>query len=253
VPNAFLTAEWQNLVMMNFRVDPGILEPLVPAGVTLDTWKGIAFVSLVGFVFANTRVLGLAIPGHRTFDEVNLRFYVRRSVDGEVRRGVTFLREFVPRIAIATTARLLYNEPYRAVPMRHTVGSLRSDGVPQQLQYRWHAGGRWAAITALPQGDGGEAAAGSEEEFITEHYWGYTRQRDGGTVEYQVAHPKWRVWSCATMPLAGELAKMYGPVLGAVLSGAPSSTFFADGSAVTVYAPRRLPRASIRQSRQVAR
>src|SRR5690242_13649205 len=115
----FLTAEWRDLVMLNYEVPQGLLEPLVPGGVELDHWNGTLYVSVVGFLFRDTRVLGLAIPGHRTFEEVNLRFYVRREVAGEERRGVVFIRELVPRRAIATVARLLYNEPYRAVAMRH--------------------------------------------------------------------------------------------------------------------------------------
>jgi uncharacterized protein len=113
LPRAFLTAEWRNLAMLNFAVAPSVLQPFVPEGTELDSWQGITFVSLVGFLFANTRILGVSIPVHRTFEEVNLRFYVRRTLAGEVRRGVTFIRELVPRIAIAATARAIYNEPYR--------------------------------------------------------------------------------------------------------------------------------------------
>ena len=106
----FLTAEWRYLAMLNYAVDPQVLLPRVPAGTELDFFDGQTFVSLVGFLFRDTRVLGLRIPGHQTFEEVNLRFYVRRgangrTVDGEVRRGVVFVREIVPRWAIAAVAR----------------------------------------------------------------------------------------------------------------------------------------------------
>src|SRR6476620_1797845 len=116
----FLTAEWRALAMLNYHVDPGVLHPLVPRGTELDTFAGQTFVSLVGFLFANTRVLGMPIPAHRTFEEVNLRFYVRRRVGSETRRAVTFIKELVPRPLIAKLARLAYNEPYRSAPMRHT-------------------------------------------------------------------------------------------------------------------------------------
>src|SRR5689334_2274538 len=103
----FLRAEWRDLVMLNYESPAGLLDPLVPAGVELDRWRGTLYVSVVGFLFRDTRVLGIPIPFHRTFEEVNLRFYVRRELDGDVRRGVVFVRELVPRRAIATVARLL--------------------------------------------------------------------------------------------------------------------------------------------------
>jgi uncharacterized protein YqjF (DUF2071 family) len=226
--------------MLNFVVEPSVLQPFVPDGTTLDRWRGVAFVSLVGFLFANTRVLGIPIPGHRTFEEVNLRFYVRRTLPDEVRRGVTFIRELVPRRAIAATARAIYNEPYRALPMRHRFGVVRPDGVPAHVEYGWRSGGGWTSLDVVTSGAGQTPAPESLEEFITEHYWGYTRQRDGSTVEYQVEHPPWRVWQVEAARISGDLEAVYGPALAAVLSQSRSSAFLADGSAVTVYPPRRL-------------
>src|SRR5688500_10577936 len=113
--------------MLNYRVAPELLRPHVPAGTELDTWNDAVHVSVVGFLFRDTRVLGIPVPFHRRFEDVNLRFYVRREVDGEVRRAVTFLRELVPRRAIATVARLAYAEPYTALPMRHRLGPVQQD------------------------------------------------------------------------------------------------------------------------------
>lgn len=239
-PRAFLTAQWRNLVMLNYVVDPALLLPLVPAGTELDSWRELTFVSLVGFLFADTRLLGVPIPWHRTFEEVNLRFYVRRVVDGEVRRAVTFIRELVPRAAIALTARIAYNEPYRAVPMRHRFGATRPDGAPSAVRYEWRVGAEWTSLAVHPTGEGRVAEVGSQEEFITEHYWGYTRQRDGSTVEYRVAHPSWRVWSVDAPSLTGDLAELYGTEMARVIARGPVSAFLADGSAVTVYAPVHL-------------
>src|SRR5690349_8716378 len=118
----FLTARWEHLVLLNYACPPALLAPLVPAGTTLDPWHGQTLISLVGFRFEDTRLAGLAIPGHRRFDEVNLRFYVRRAAaDGSVRRAVVFIRELVPRWAIASVARWLYNEPYLSVRMGHAI------------------------------------------------------------------------------------------------------------------------------------
>jgi len=225
--------------MLNFEVSPTVLEPLVPANVEMDRWRGRLYASVVGFRFRDTRVLGLPIPGHRAFEEVNLRFYVRRHVGDEVRRGVVFVRELVPRHAIATVARLLYNEPYRALPMRHRI-DVSPDGSMVEREYAWRVRGAWTRIVATTSGQARPLEPGSEEEFITEHYWGYTSQRDGGTVEYRVDHPRWNVWTASDARLEGNVASVYGDAFAEALAGAPTSAFVADGSAITVYAPERI-------------
>ena len=236
----FLTAEWRHLVMLNWRVDPALLESLVPAGTLLDTWSGSHYISLVGFLFRDTRVLGFAIPFHRHFEEINLRFYVRRTSGTEVRRGVCFIRELVPRRAIAITARLAYNEPYVAVPMRHRIEPGATAAHPSRVEYGWRVNGHWSGIAATPAGEAAAAAADSHEAFITEHYWGYTRQRDGGTVEYHVVHPPWRVRGIPAPVVTGDPAATYGSAFGEILRRTPDSAFLADGSPVMVHYPVRL-------------
>ena len=228
--------------MLNYAVEPSVLRSYVPAGTELDLWNGIAFVSVVGFLFANTRLLHVPVPGHRNFEEVNLRFYVRRTVDGEVRRGVTFIREIVPRAAIAFVARHAYNEPYLALPMRHEYGDVAQNGAPSTVEYGWRYSDRWTNMSVLPVGLGVPAVGGSQEEFITEHYWGYTRQRDGSTFEYRVTHAPWRIWSVDDAQLIGDLAPLYGAEFARILKDSPTSAFLADGSPVDVHAPTRLSR-----------
>jgi uncharacterized protein YqjF (DUF2071 family) len=235
----FLTARWEDLVLLNYSCPAEILEPLVPSGTVLDRWHGDALVSLVGFMFKDTRVLGLAIPFHRTFEEVNLRFYVRRTAaGGEIRRAVVFVRELVPRQAIATIARRLYNEPYVAVAMSHESALARQNG--GSTSYSWSYRGEPFELKATVFGASALPAPGSEAEFITEHYWGYTRQRDGGTLEYRVEHPTWQVWDAASASFSGRAALLYGSAFGAVLSVPPRSAFVALGSDVTVRRGRRL-------------
>ena len=236
---AFLTARWEDLVILNFEVPPAALAPLVPQGTELDLWDGHALVSLVGFLFADTRVRGLSIPGHREFEEVNLRLYVRRRMDSEPdRRAVVFIRELVPRYAIAAIARLLYNEPYWSVPMSHRTRVDADRG--GSIEYGWRYGGREFSLHASLNGPAQVLAPGSEAEFITEHYWGYTRQRDGGTLEYEVEHPRWRVWPVPRVTFRGPAATLYGPVFGEILMGLPRSAFVAEGSPITVYAGHRI-------------
>jgi uncharacterized protein YqjF (DUF2071 family) len=226
--------------MLNYEVSPTLLAPRVPAGVTLDLWQGRALVSVVGFRFLNTRVLGVPVPRHRDFDEVNLRFYVRHVTGaGEVRRGVTFVRELVPRRAIAFVARLAYNEPYRAVPMRSSAPADVTER-PGRIGYEWRTAAGWQGLGATAIGMPAALAPGSEAEFVTEHYWGYTRQRDGGTVEYAVTHPSWRVWTTEAPALTADVAGLYGHEFVAPLGGVPRSAFVAEGSPVVVHRPRRL-------------
>jgi uncharacterized protein YqjF (DUF2071 family) len=233
----FLTGEWRMLAMLNWRVEPSLLAPHVPRGTTLDAWRGATYVSVVGFLFRDTRVLGVPVPWHRDFEEVNLRFYVRRETAGEVRRGVTFVKEIVPRRAIAVVARLAYNEPYVAMPMRHAVESS-----PMRVSYGWRQRAGWCGLAVECAGASRELEAGSEAEFVTEHYWGYTRQRDGGTVEYRVTHPRWRVWTAERAALDGDLAALYGTRFAEVFAVPPSSAFVADGSAIAVHRPVRIER-----------
>src|SRR5256885_2985033 len=199
-----LRAEWRYLVMLNYDVDPAVLHALVPKHTVLDTWNGRAMVSVVGFRFLRTRVLGVLIPLHRSFEEVNLRFYVRHTTaSGDVRRGVVFVRELVPRVAIAMVARLAYNEPYWSVPMRSRVprAELEDSG---RVTYEWRTGSRWQHVGPMASGPPSLPSPISEESFIAEHYWGYTRQRDGGPVEYEVAHPRWRIWPASAPSLDAD-------------------------------------------------
>lgn len=232
----FLTARWTHLLMLNYEIDPAVLAPYVPAGTTLDTWQGRALVSMVGFHFLDTRVRGFAIPFHRHFDEVNLRFYVRRETPDEVRRGVVFIKEIVPKRAIAWVARTLYNENYVALPMRH------DDTLPEgrDLAYQWQYDGSWYVLGGKTKGDAYLADEDAEEAFITEHYWGYARQRDGGTMEYQVEHPRWKVWQVADPVFEEDVTALYGPAFAEALSAQPTSAFVADGSAVSVRQGQRL-------------
>nr|MDP2481516.1 DUF2071 domain-containing protein [Candidatus Palauibacterales bacterium] len=247
----FLTARWESLVLVSWACPAAILEPLVPRGTELDEWQGEHLVSLVGFLFRDTRVLGVPVPRHRTFEEVNLRFYVRRTADGETRRAVVFIRELVPRRAIAAVARRVYDEPYLAVPMDHSIAlDARSGG---QAVYGWRFEGAPFGLGAEVEGAARPLEPGSEAEFITEHYWGYTRRRDGRTLEYRVDHPRWRVWEADRALFGGPAPALYGPGLGQVLSGRPRSAFVAVGSEVTVYRGRALAGSRRRAGRPAAR
>lgn len=263
----FLSAEWRDLVMLNYAVEPQLLREYVPRGTELDSFGGKTYISLVGFRFLRTKLFGvLPLPFHSNFDEVNLRFYVRRRADDGDRRGVVFIREIVPKRAVAWLARMAYGENYSRYPMRHRVSA---EGERKVAEYEWQfRSGQWALIHAECEGDSDLSRGldspstrepflsgeGSLEQFITEHYWGYSAlpgspyrgpgspslQRDGGTIEYHVTHPQWRVWQSARAGFEGDAGDIYGSAFGEALQRPPDSAFIADGSPVVVFAGRRI-------------
>jgi len=234
----FLTAEWKHLAMLNYMIEPSILAPFVPAGTELDTWNGMNYVSIVGFLFADTRVSGYAIPFHRNFEEVNLRFYVRRRSDNGWKRGVVFIKEIVPRSMIALTAQYLYNEPYVALPMSHRIET--KTGALHSVRFNWRFDGRQNHLLVVVRGGLQPLMAGSEAEFITEHYWGYNRGRDGSTLEYQVEHPRWRYYDVAEASLQCDVGGLYGTPFQASMSRTPVSVFLAEGSSIIVHRGMKL-------------
>jgi uncharacterized protein YqjF (DUF2071 family) len=233
----FLTAEWRYLAILNFEIDAGLMAARVPAGTELDLFEGRAFVSLVGFRFLDTRLLGFRVPFHHDFDEVNLRFYVRRREAGAVKRGVVFIQEIVPRRSVAQVARWVYRENYRALPMSHAIAD---ENAALRVEYSWRFRQRWNRIAATTAGYPRETADGSLAQFITEHYWGYNSLPGGGTVEYHVTHPSWRVWDAAAAEFSGDAASLYGREFAAILNRTPDSAFVAEGSPVTVYRKKEI-------------
>ena len=225
----FLSAAWRHLVMLNYAIDPAVLAPRIPRGVELDYFEGTCYVSIVGFLFCDTKVTGISIPFHRNFEEVNLRFYVRREVGGELRRGVVFVKELVPRFMIAQVARVVYNEPYEAVAMSHDVASEAG-----YYEYGWDYARRPGLVAGTRTAQLAMAAPDSEAAFITEHYWGYTRLRNGGTAEYQVEHPAWRTAPLATHRFDADVEALYGAEFVPCLSAPPHSAIVAEGSGIVV-------------------
>ena len=234
----FLSAEWLHLAILNYVVDPSLLRPHVPNGTTLDSFDGKTYLSLVGFYFHKTKLFGkISVPFHSEFEEVNLRFYVRRQVDEVVRRGVVFIKEIVPKPAIALTARVIYGENYVSLPMKHKVAL----GVDKtEVAYSWKQYGQWSRLFARSTGVSKQPAENSLEQYITEHYWGYSRQKLGRTLEYHVTHIPWRVWSTSSAGFAGNAAELYGSKFGEILLRQPDSACIADGSPVNVYTATEL-------------
>lgn len=223
--------------MLNYVVDPAILAALVPPGTEIDFENGETFVSVVGFLFLDTRLLGLPIPLHRDFEEVNLRFYVRKKSADTWRRGVVFVRELVPKRAIAIVARTFYGEPYLAVPMQHQIDHV---DLGVSVKYSWRRGKKSEYLSINARGEPQTIPAGSHAEFITEHYWGYTCFR-GGCSEYRVNHPRWRTWNADSFEFHADVAALYGTQFVETLARPPRSAFIADGSPIEVLLREQLP------------
>lgn len=240
----FLTAEWRHLAMLNYEVPAELVAPYVPRGTEIDFHYGRTYASIVGFRFLATRVLGVPAPGHRDFDEVNLRLYVRRRAADGWRRGVVFVRELVPRRAIAWVARTVYNERYSATRMGHRIEPRSEIGQPpRRVEYSWIWRGATCRVALEPCAASRPLEPDSLEHFIAEHYWGYAVQRDGGTMEYQVAHPPWRAATAERVEFVAALdalADLYGAEFAEILQKPPESAIWADGSAVSVFAGRRV-------------
>ena len=231
MPKPFLTAEWRNLLMANYTIDPAVLKPHLPCRTELDDFNGNYFVSLVGFLFCNTKVLGLPIPFHRTFEEVNLRFYVRYKEGNNWRRGVVFLKEIVPRHMITFVANTLYGENYTTHRMYHEWKQTEDN---LDVCYYWKVGPEWNYLKAVAKAEPSALASGSEEEFITEHYWGYTFVNENCSGTYQVAHPSWRVHNVKEHQVLCNAEALYGAAFAEALNQPPSSVFLAEGSAIEV-------------------
>ena len=224
--------------MLNYEVDPDLLNRYVPPGTVLDSFKGRTYLSIVGFRFCRTKLLGrFPVPFHVDFDEVNLRFYVRRQEGIEQRRGVVFIAEVVPKRAIATTARLLYGENYTALPMTHRI---ETDKLNTTAEYQWRVGDQWCRLFAQTAGLPIHPQEGSLEQFITEHYWGYSTQRNGGCIEYHVSHVPWRVWSTTKAGFEGEAKVLHGSALATALQRRPDCEFVAVVSPVIVFAGKKV-------------
>lgn len=233
---SFLTARWESLAMLNYEIDPAILEGYLPRGTELDTYEGKHFVSMVGFMFRNTKIAGFPIPFHRNFEEINLRFYVRRIHDNECRRGVVFIKEIVQRAAVAMGARLLYRENYIVLPTSHEIEDLsEASNHTSRVSYQWRYRDSPNALTLRARGRAQEIPSGSFEEFISVRHWGYTRVSNEKSLEYKVEHPRWRIRQADSAQLQCDVEALYGKHFAGYVGPNPHSAFLAEGSDVKVH------------------
>lgn len=228
---SFLTAEWNDLAMFNYEIDPKILDSYVPKGTELDLWNGKCYISLIGFMFENVKVLGIKVPFHVNFEEVNLRFYVKRFENGNWKRGVVFVKEIVPKHAITVVANTLYNEHYQTLRMRH---ARTENEASKTFQYEWFKDSKWNSISMTTQKNPIPIEKNSEAEFITEHYFGYTNYNKDKSIEYAVSHPRWEQLKVIESKIDVDFESIYGKDFKFLQELKPKSEFLAIGSKISI-------------------
>lgn len=233
----FLNAQWKNLALFNYEVDREVLEKYVPAGTEIDIWNGKCYVSLVGFLFKETKVLGLKVPFHVDFEEVNLRFYVKRFENGEWKRGVVFIKEIVPKKAITFIANTWYQEHYETQKMKHEI--IENENTNTFI-YQWKNNKKWNTIQIETKNFLSEIKVDSEAEFITEHYFGYTKIDEDSTFEYEVTHPRWEQFEVLNHQIDIDFQNTYGNDFAFLQNLKPTSVFLAKGSKIGVKNKRKL-------------
>ena len=228
----FLSAEWRKLILVNYPVEKAALQPYLPTKAELDEWNGKLYVSLVGFMFLNTKMLGIKIPFHINFPEVNLRFYVRVKENNSWKRGVVFIKEIVPKPAISIVANEFFNERYATMAMKNYH---LTDNNELTVGYEWKYKHQWNKLKVVAEPISKLIAEGSKEEFITQHFWGYSSTRKKETVEYEVAHPKWESYPVKNYSINCDFEGLYGSSFGYLSQIQPESVMLAEGSEIAVF------------------
>ena len=233
----FLKAKWEDIIMANYEIDPKLLLPFLPIGVTLDLYEGKAYVSLVGFMFKKTKLFNISIPWFGSFEEINLRFYVKRvEVDGQIKRGVVFVNETIPYPIVAWMANKLYKEHYTVVPTKHRI---EKNGINKTVQFDWRLDAKWNSIQVQCEIQSNPMIADSFEQFIFEHYYGYTKIDTQKTEEYQLQHPSWMTHKVLDYSIDCDFKKMYGNSFSVLNNTKPTAVFVAKGSDVAIFWKRK--------------
>jgi len=227
----FLTARWENLVMANYEVNPDLLKPYLPNGVEPDFYNNKSYVSLVGFLFKQTSLFSIPIPFFGTFEEINLRFYVKRIDGDKVKRGVVFINETIPYQPVAWLANKLYNEHYIAIPTKSKIVNANDT---KNIVYEWRINKKWNHIKVNTANAGKQMQNGSEEEFIFEHYYGFTKINSRLSQEYKVNHPRWQVNKVIDYSIQCDFKSMYGDDFAFLSNHTPDSVIVAEGSPVSI-------------------
>ncbi|HEX7365870.1 MAG TPA: DUF2071 domain-containing protein [Pelobium sp.] len=226
----FLTAEWRKLIMANYIVPEQVLKKYLPPHTQLDTFNGKHYVSLIGFMFKNTRLKGFKIPFHVNFEEVNLRFYVKYK-DGETwKRGAVFISEIVSKPMIALVANTLFHENYEVLKTKH---KWEVNETFQNISYQWKKK-KWYELSVIADSQAKDLTPNSEAEFITEHYFGYVKSGKNQSLEYDVEHPRWKLYDVESFYINADFRDLYGEDFAFLNNQQVNSIFLVEGSDVLI-------------------
>lgn len=234
---SFMKAEWNDLLFINYEINPAVLEKYIPKGTEIDLFKDKCYISVIGFMFEDVEVMGIKIPYHINFEEVNLRFYVKRFEDGIWKRGVVFVKEIVPKYAITFVANTLYNEQYQTLPMRHERTSKDNQ---LNFKYEWKKNHSWNSIAVQTEKELLPIDEHSEAEFVSEHYYGYSISPRQKTIEYEVKHPRWQQYKVIDYSINVDFKNVYGEEFSFLQTLKPASCFVAKGSKISIESKRIL-------------
>lgn len=235
----FLKGEWRNLIMINYQIDPEVLGAYLPPHTELDTFNGKHYVSLVGFLFKDSKVKGVIVPYQRTFEEINLRFYVRHlSADGIWKHGVVHIKEITTKKLKALVANKIFGENFEACDTRHLWSNPTEDKVSVEYMWKRTTDWDWIAITAT--GVSYFPKQKTEEQFITERDRVYNKGKKNITTEYNVEHTSWRIHKVHYSDINCNFEKNFGKDFACLNKTKPSSVFLADGSPITVSNIRKI-------------
>ncbi len=227
----FLKADWENIIMVNYEIDPNLLRNYLPNGVEIDLFENKCYISLVGFMFKNTKIFNVPIPKLGTFEEINLRFYVKRTEGDKVKRGVVFINETIPYRLVAWVANKLYHEHYSVVPTKHRE---TKNTIANSIKFEWLKHLKWNSIEVTHSNELNQMEPNSLEEFIYEHYYGFTKVSDSNTEEYKLQHPSWLTQPVLSYQIECDFEKMYGNDFSILNTTNPTAVFIAKGSKVGI-------------------
>lgn len=231
-----LRAEWNNIIMANYAVPKELLLPYVPYKTELDFFESETYVTLAGFMFLNTQMLGFDIPFHSNFEEVTLRFYVKSTRGLAAKRGVVFIKEIVPKYAITLLANTVFGQNYMTLKMK----SFHQDmGDHMETAYEWKHLDKWNKLTAKAGKRSTPIRQNRFNEFIADHYYGFRKNGETKTYQYEVEHELWETFNVIDYSVNCDFGSLFGNEFSILNKEKPKSVFMLKGSEIRIH-PRTL-------------
>jgi uncharacterized protein YqjF (DUF2071 family) len=180
---------WRSVAFLHWGYEPWLVRPLVPPEVELDTWDGLAWVTLVPFFMEGVRPPGLPpLPWLSTSPETNVRTYIREPGG---KPGIWFFSLDIARLPMALTGRAAYRLPYIWATMSTDLSP--DDSAGRRVRYRgrrrWPSSARYHVAIEL-----GSAYRDTElserDHFLTARYLLYARRGPLAVTAF-VEHPRW--------------------------------------------------------------